>query len=299
MYLRQAQHSDVARIVKWRGDAAEWLAGKGSDQWSDAGLDDATFYARVSQSVTDGETWIACTDDGKPLGTIALDQWADDGLWSAETLRHSLVIHRMILDRDAARRGVGTAMLQHAERLAADRGLTWLILDAWTTNTGLHAYYEDQGFEHVGTVATKASGALFQRRVSTAAAQVLSTTIQHPLVELDGPLQENPSKPDHWHVTDDMTVTTPRTHGSTTNALAIPNDSRPWRLWFENGAWRISPPGRGGRETTFERDLDQSTYQVAGTPHELSALSPDTEYVIHHQTAPGGCAVVLTAANNS
>lgn len=298
MYLRQAEPADLELIVRWRRDAADWLAEKGSDQWSDAGLDPQAFRDRVGQSIDAGETWMACTDDGTPVGTIALDQWADDGLWSEDTLRRSLVIHRMILDRSAAGQGVGQAMLEHAEELAAQRGLDWLILDAWTTNTGLHAYYQRHGFEHVRTVREMPSGALFQRRVRGGGG-VLPTTIQRPVIGVERPTQGNPSEPDHWHVVDTVTVAAPRTHGGSTTSLVVPSDDHDRRLWFEAEAWRIAPPGHGGRTTTFERDLDLSTYTVTADPaDELSALSPDVEYVIRHQATPGGCEVVVTAVDD-
>lgn len=167
MYMRRAHLDDLDTIVTWRQQAATWLAATGSDQWSSAGLDDDTFRRRVTQSIAAGETWMAVGDDGSPLGTIALDQWADEGLWSADTLQKSLVIHRMIIDRAMVGHQIGQAMLDHADRHAAAQGMSWLILDAWTTNTRLHQYYQDNGFEHVGTRPEYPSGALFQRPVRT------------------------------------------------------------------------------------------------------------------------------------
>ena len=46
---------------------------------------------------------------------------------------------------------------------AWDASLTWLRLDAWTTNPRLHAYYIDKGFRHVRTVESRVSSACFQR----------------------------------------------------------------------------------------------------------------------------------------
>lgn len=169
MYIRNAVPQDLETIVRWRHEAAAWLADRGSDQWSSAGLDDETFRRRVSQSIKDGETWMAVTDSGSLVGTIALDHVADGGLWDDETLRRSLVIHRMIIDRSATGQGVGEFLLRHAEQLAVEHGLEWLILDAWTSNNGLHEYYRRQGFEHVRTVPGFPSGALFQRKVHHAA----------------------------------------------------------------------------------------------------------------------------------
>lgn len=50
--------------------------------------------------------------------------------------------------------------------LAALEGRTWVRIDTWRTNTGLHAYYERLGFRHVRTEAPshRRSGWLAQRR---------------------------------------------------------------------------------------------------------------------------------------
>lgn len=168
MKIRQAEHRDVELISQWRQEAAQWLATKGTDQWSNAGITKREFESRVHQSVSEGGTWIVETDHRVPLGTIAIDDHEDDpGLWPTELLRESFVIHRMIVVRQAAGQGIGTLLLEHAENLARSAGKSWLLLDAWTTNRGLHDYYRSQGFTHVRNVAghSTPSAALFVRRV--------------------------------------------------------------------------------------------------------------------------------------
>lgn len=178
MYIRPAHQEDLTTIVRWRREAAAWLAERGSDQWSDAGLSEDQFTDRVTRSIAAGETWLAVTDDGAPVGTIALDQWADPGLWPDEQLAQALVIHRMIIDRSAKGGQVGEVLLQHADQVAAGLGRTWLLLDAWSSNSGLHAYYRRAGFEYVRTVPGFASGALFQRPVQAAATAAPTITAE-------------------------------------------------------------------------------------------------------------------------
>lgn len=164
--IQRAQLRDVGTIWMLRSDRAEWIADRGSDQWSDAGLDQAEFVERVRTSIESGETWVLL-DRGDLLGTIALDQWATPGLWSAEELGEALVVHRMITSRNAAGRGLGAELLRHADRIAATQGLEWIRLDAWTSNTALHRYYRQHGFRHVRTDVThdSPSAALFERQV--------------------------------------------------------------------------------------------------------------------------------------
>ncbi|MGH3830955.1 MAG: GNAT family N-acetyltransferase [Pseudonocardiaceae bacterium] len=169
MRIRRAQQSDLPTILRWRQEAATWLAEIGTDQWSDAGLTSDSFQRRVSDSIKAGETWIAEDSDGTPLGTIAVDSAADAGLWKPEELHGAYVIHRMIIDRASAGRDVGSTLIDHAARLAQRNGRARLILDAWTTNEALHQYYHCQGFRHVRTVPGHwtPSAALFEREVRT------------------------------------------------------------------------------------------------------------------------------------
>jgi GNAT superfamily N-acetyltransferase len=166
--IRKAVRDDLSTIARWRAEAADWLHRQGSDQWNDSGLSRGVFIERVTDSIRNGETWIAEDDDGTPLGTIAVDLSPDPGLWSEEELKAAFVVHRMITDRSAVGRRVGTRLLDHAEHLARRAGRKTLILDAWSTNHGLHAYYESQGFRHVRTVPDHhtPSATLFERPVT-------------------------------------------------------------------------------------------------------------------------------------
>jgi GNAT superfamily N-acetyltransferase len=166
--IRKAVIDDLPTILRWRTEAAAWLHMRGSDQWSDSGLSRNAFIDRVTDSIRAGETWIAEDDDGTPVGTIAVDLSPDPGLWSEEELENAFVVHRMITDRSAVGRGVGARLLDHVEHLARRAGRKMLILDAWSTNRGLHAYYESQGFRHVRTVPDHhtPSATLFERPVT-------------------------------------------------------------------------------------------------------------------------------------
>jgi GNAT superfamily N-acetyltransferase len=168
--IRKAVSDDLSTILRWRTEAADWLRRLGSDQWSDSGLSRDAFIDRVTDSIRTGETWIAEDDDGTPLGTIAVDLNPDPGLWSEEELEVAFVIHRMITDRSAVGRGVGAHLLDHAEYLARRAGRRMLVLDAWSSNRGLHAYYESQGFRQVRTVSDHytPSATLFERPVQEA-----------------------------------------------------------------------------------------------------------------------------------
>jgi ribosomal protein S18 acetylase RimI-like enzyme len=99
---------------------------------------------------------------------ITVDDYADPEFWTAEDWPDSaLYLHRMVVDRSAAGQNVGERLLDLAQDLAEASGKQWLRLDAWRTNTPLHSYYQQQGFNIVRIVSLshRGSGALFQRPV--------------------------------------------------------------------------------------------------------------------------------------
>lgn len=169
MEIRQARLEDVEEIVRLRREAAQWLNSIGSDQWAEAGagIDTEEFTRRVRASITAGETWVA-ENEKRIVGTIAIDRHTNPGLWTDHELENSLIIHRMIKDQRAPK-DMGERLLDQAEAVAKKEGAKSLKLDAWTTNTPLHRYYESQGFRHVRTVQDHhtASAALFERPVDT------------------------------------------------------------------------------------------------------------------------------------
>ncbi|MER7269331.1 GNAT family N-acetyltransferase [Micromonospora carbonacea] len=123
-----------------------------------------------TDAVGRGECHVAV--DGFRIAAMAVvDELADPEFWREEDdPRDALYVHRVIVDRGYAGRGLGEALVDFAAKLAADRGKSWLRLDAWRTNLALHGYYRRQGFDHVPTVSLphRESGVLFQRRAGEA-----------------------------------------------------------------------------------------------------------------------------------
>ena len=68
-----------------------------------------------------------------------------------------------MLPLDRAGADLGGELLDWASGRTWGAGLTWLRLDAWTSNPRLHAYYVGRDFRHVRTVESRVSGACFQR----------------------------------------------------------------------------------------------------------------------------------------
>jgi GNAT superfamily N-acetyltransferase len=169
MIVSRARLADVDDIMQWRRELAAWLTSRGVDQWSIP-----LPRSAVAATVGSGQTWIV-SDADRPVATITLSAWPEVGeLWKpdldpealwypADKPADALYVAKMMVPRASAGEGLGSEMLDWAAGRAYDSGLTWLRLDAWTTNTELHNYYRQQGFQHVRTVGSRISGACFQR----------------------------------------------------------------------------------------------------------------------------------------
>lgn len=149
-------------------EAAAWLRARGSTQWQEPVT--GRRRARVESDVSAGHVWLVERSGGDVVATLTVDERADPEFWTDEDdPGAALYVHRMVVTRGDAGRGLGAALLDFASRRAADAGRKWLRLDAWATNRELQDYYRRQGFQHVRThqYAHRGSGALFQRPAGT------------------------------------------------------------------------------------------------------------------------------------
>jgi hypothetical protein len=167
--VTRAVPADVDTIMEWRRERVAWLAARGEDQWSIP-----LPRSAVASTVLSGQTWMV-RDSTEPVATLTLSVAEElDGLWKPdrdpEALWYpddhpadALYVAKMMIPLRHAGADLGGEMLDWAGGRAFCAGVTWLRLDAWTTNGRLHDYYRSKGFRHVRTVRSRVSGACFQR----------------------------------------------------------------------------------------------------------------------------------------
>ncbi|MFJ7422440.1 GNAT family N-acetyltransferase [Streptomyces uncialis] len=165
MIITPATLTDVPRLLRFRVDAAAWLAHLGTDQWS------SPFPAEsIAASVRAGEVFlIKESEEAETVATVTLNHSTDAELWDLwtpeERAESALYVHKLTVDRRYGGRDLGGQILDWAADRAARQGARWLRLDAWTTNSKLHQYYLRHGFQHVRTTTDpdEVSGWLAQR----------------------------------------------------------------------------------------------------------------------------------------
>jgi ribosomal protein S18 acetylase RimI-like enzyme len=169
LYLRRATIDDVDTLLRWRVETAQYLAERyGTDQWS-------TPYPRerLERWATRGVMWMASLDgfaNALPIATVTLDDEPEPGLWTPEEqlipARYMSKLNVKPID-ELRGLGIGAALLEWCLAQTSLAGGEFLRIDCWSTNTSLHAYYQQFGFQYVRTVPGVNSGALFQAEART------------------------------------------------------------------------------------------------------------------------------------
>ncbi|WP_078963964.1 GNAT family N-acetyltransferase [Streptomyces durhamensis] len=169
-YLRPAAAEDVPALLDLRAEAEGWLRTKGTDQWSDPETGDRAI-AKWRASIDEGRAWVVVGERDQVLATVSRGPVDRDFWTDADRPESALYLYKLIVAREASGRQLGTRVIDWMSRLAALEGRTWVRIDTWRTNTGLHAYYERLGFQHVRTEAPshRRSGWLAQRRAGEVA----------------------------------------------------------------------------------------------------------------------------------
>lgn len=173
--IRPAVPDDVPAILRLIGTSATWLQEyKKTDQWARPWPNEDERDARVVQGIADRLTFMVEDGAGALIGTVTCREHGNDMLWTeAELAEPAAYVSRLIVSRDHAGQGIGAALIDWAGAQAVDRwGANWVRVDVWTTNTALHQYYKDQGFEHMRTLEFRdpwqyPSAALFQKPAAT------------------------------------------------------------------------------------------------------------------------------------
>ncbi|MEU4807390.1 GNAT family N-acetyltransferase [Actinosynnema sp. NPDC023587] len=262
-------------IVAMRQERITWLADRGSDQWQ-VGLTVDGFADRVHASIAADQTYVAVDEQGELAGTIAVDTWTNPGLWSEQELAESVIVHRMITWPRATGTGVGALLLEHANKIALREGRAWIRLDAWTSNTDLHTYYERAGFQHVRTIEghRSKSTALFERQARV----TLPTTPNQPVDLGMGLAFVGVGTHQRTYEIEDLAVDYAPGQGVGSTLQVVPG--LPWRLWADGDSWFAAAAGTGLSKTAHVLGGDPLSWLNPACIYSVTADMPDHSVVI-------------------
>ncbi|MDQ8733954.1 GNAT family N-acetyltransferase [Paenibacillus sp. LHD-38] len=153
----QAKPEDTEAVLQLLVQTAEWLRSKGSKQWS--GLLHGEDSHQTQEAIKRGEVYIFL--QGSMLaGMVMLMQqesaW-DRGLWGDEGHESSVYLHRLNINREAAGKGLGEAIVRWSDSGIHFPGKDRIRLDCIASNAKLNQFYLDCGYEFKGSASNEIS----------------------------------------------------------------------------------------------------------------------------------------------
>jgi ribosomal protein S18 acetylase RimI-like enzyme len=149
MHLRLATPADIPAIMQVIRRVVPLMRAVGNLQWDDDYPNPEAF----AKDIAAGELWVAelglriagmaaLTTDQEP-------EYADAG-WDITT--PAVVVHRLAVHPDLQGLGVAAALMQQAERVAADRGIRELRVDTNSENPATQRLFPKLGYRFVGEI---------------------------------------------------------------------------------------------------------------------------------------------------
>jgi GNAT superfamily N-acetyltransferase len=155
--IRPAGVADVSIVLALLDGAVRWLVSQGRPgQWGTEPLSaEPRHRARISRWAQAGDLYLAWLD-GRPAGALAV---GDAPGYVPVAGEPEIFVNLLVTDRACAGRGVGGHLLDHARRLARDRGMTLVRVDCYAgDDQALVRYYESQGFRRVRPFLVELTG---------------------------------------------------------------------------------------------------------------------------------------------
>ncbi|MGO4548319.1 GNAT family N-acetyltransferase [Paenibacillus sp. 2TAB23] len=147
----RARPEDTEAVLQLLVQTAEWLRSKGSRQWS--GLLQGEDSHQTPEAIKRGEVYLFM--QGSMLAGIVMlmqkeSAW-DRELWGAEGHESAIYLHRLAINREAAGKNVGEAIVRWAASGIVFEGKDRIRLDCIANNAKLNAFYLNCGYAYKGT----------------------------------------------------------------------------------------------------------------------------------------------------
>ena len=140
--IEQAVPDDAEALLAMRERLSAWLAIRGVAQWQPGTLS----VARLREQIADGSVFVGRLSTHL-VGSFTLTD-EDERIWGVDTANVAY-LHRLMVDRRWAHRGLGAELLRWAEDHCRANAKTHVRLDCVEINSTLVEYYRNAGYAEV------------------------------------------------------------------------------------------------------------------------------------------------------
>jgi GNAT superfamily N-acetyltransferase len=164
--LRAATTEDLPALLGLMDSVLAWLVEQGqTEQWGELPFSRIPgFPERVREWVTQGVITLAERGD-RCVGLLALAPQAPPRIPEHLIPDGAMFLHTVMSDRGDRGRGVGSTLMDEAERRARAVSAPVLALDHWAGNADLARIYESRGYRAVGVYDEEHDGSPNVRNV--------------------------------------------------------------------------------------------------------------------------------------
>ncbi|QDK79408.1 GNAT family N-acetyltransferase [Spirosoma sp. KCTC 42546] len=149
MTIRPATPSDIPALVTLLQHVIPLMHEAGNFQWDDHYPNETVF----GQDISKQQLWVADID-GQLAGVAALteDQEPEYAQVGFDLNQRAIVTHRLAVDPNFRGQGVAVALLEQAEKLALEHGISFLRIDTNSENQSTQKLFPKLGYQYAGEI---------------------------------------------------------------------------------------------------------------------------------------------------
>jgi ribosomal protein S18 acetylase RimI-like enzyme len=152
MRIRLATHEDIPALMMLMRRVIPLMLAAGNLQWDENYPNEAVFQRDIDL----GQLWIADVETSVAgVAAVTTDQEPDYAQAGWDIDEHAIVVHRLAVDPAFRGTGVATALMQKAEEVAAECGITVLRVDTNTQNETTQRLFPKLGYQLAGEINLK------------------------------------------------------------------------------------------------------------------------------------------------
>jgi ribosomal protein S18 acetylase RimI-like enzyme len=150
MQIRLATHQDLAALMALVRRVVPLMRSAGNFQWDENYPNEAVFERDIDLK----QLWIAeIGPDIAGIAAITMDQEPDYAQVGWDISEPAIVVHRLAVDPAFRGAGVASSLMQTAEQIAVERGISVVRVDTNTQNEATQRLFPKLGYQLAGEIS--------------------------------------------------------------------------------------------------------------------------------------------------
>jgi GNAT superfamily N-acetyltransferase len=149
MRIRLATRDDLPALMELMRRVVPLMLAAGNLQWDETYPDETVFQRDIEL----GQLWVAdAATRMAGVAAVTVDQEPDYAEVGWDISEPAIVVHRLAVDPAFRGAGIAGALMQKAEQVAAERGITVLRVDTNTQNAATQRLFPKLGYQLAGEI---------------------------------------------------------------------------------------------------------------------------------------------------